>query len=89
MRFLCVQWPGKVEDKVRDKHHVTREEVKEALDGGYPLKGRKIGDLLHCLGRTDAGRYLFILVRPLGADACKILTARQMDDGQKAAYHSR
>jgi uncharacterized DUF497 family protein len=88
MHFAEVECSPAVADKLASKHGVTVQEVEEALLGEpYVLRGPE--GLYHALGRTDAGRYLFIAFRSLGPGQARIVTARDMDDSERRQYRRR
>lgn len=93
-RIRRLDWrPYRVEHVAR--HGVTPEEVEEALfsDPGGML--RRVGPaerdpdetVYRYLGRTEAGRYLFLaLLLYAGSDEALPLTARDMTASEKRRY---
>ena len=73
------------------RHSVTPDEVEEVLAAGpvwrrgrpHPETGRKS---LYALGKTDSGRYLFIVLSPRGHGRARCVTAREMDEKAKRYY---
>ena len=54
------------------RHGVTPEEVEEAVAGAPRLS-------MYALGQSEAGRYLFVVLSPLGRRQARCVTARDMD----------
>ena len=79
-----------VEEKIWVKHRVTVDEVEEALL--YPhIEKRKPGDRKrrYIYGRTNAGRYLFMVVEQVAPRHFFLLTAMDMDKGERRKYGAR
>ncbi|CAN5214338.1 hypothetical protein BH24ACT19_BH24ACT19_20130 [soil metagenome] len=77
------------------RHEVTPEEVEEALFGDKDGVLRRVGPasrnpeetVYRYLGRTEAGRYLFIVVLLYaGGDEAMPLTARDMTNSERRRY---
>ena len=85
MEFIEVVCSRAVREKLADKHAVEESEVHEALFGHtHAARGR--GGLYEVLGRTDAGRYLFVVVRYLGGGRVLVVTARDMTAQERRRY---
>ena len=74
------------------RHGVTPEEVEEVLDSRpLWLKGRRHPEtglmILNAFGRTEAGRYLFVVFSPRGRGRGRCITAREMDSRSRRLYH--
>ena len=73
------------------RHGVTPDEVEEVLAAGpvwrrgrtHPETRRRS---LYALGKTDAGRYLFIVLSPRGAGRARCVTAMEMDEKARRYY---
>ena len=79
--FLC---SGAVESKLEAKHRVSRAEI-ESVGAGDPFFLRH-KDLFIMLGRTDGGRYLFVLLRCLGRSTARIITAHEMTSRERGTF---
>jgi len=79
-----------IEEKIWIKHQVTVDEVEEALFSPH-IEKRKPGDQKrrYIYGRTDAGRYLFVVVEQLGPRHFFLLTAMDMDRGERKKFGTR
>lgn len=79
-----------IEEKIWIKHRVTVDEVEEALLKLH-IEKRKPGDRKrrYIYGRTNAGRYLFIVVEQLGSRHFFLLTTMDMDRGERKKYGTR
>ena len=73
------------------RHGVTPDEVEEAI-ASKPVwrRGRKHPETgrtsLYALGRTEAGRYLFVVLSPREGGRARCITARDMDPATRAFY---
>ena len=74
-RILWTPW---ARHHIWDRHKVDATEVEEACFGeAYRFVGR---DGCHTiLGRTEAGRYLFIVIVSMSGGRARVVTARDMD----------
>ena len=88
MRFDDIEWSEAVAEKLWSKHGVDTSEVIEALDGETFIRRGSRG-LYYVLGRTEAGRYLFVAVRSLGDGMVRLVTARDMDASERRTYQRR
>ncbi len=79
-----------VEDKIASKHGIMTAEVYEVFwNDEDPLlirRSQKVRGTYAALGRTFAGRYLMVAFRPLGEGRVKVITARDMDPGERWMY---
>jgi len=86
-------WDGEILEKVRRKHKLTPREVEEAcfnpkrlvLKG--PRRGRKKRYLVY--SRTDAGRYILVVLELLGKGRARVITARDLKAHEKRFYRER
>ncbi len=69
---------------------VSEDEVYEIFwNDKDPLlirRSQKVHGTYVALGRTFAGRYLMVALRPLGKGVFKVLTARDMDSRERRIY---
>jgi len=93
LRIKRVIWVGKFVQKIWQKHGITVEEVEDALLSN-PLfrrirKGRVKGeDIYFAYGRTNAGRYLFIVFVWKREDAVMVISARIMTQRERRYYNA-
>lgn len=80
-RFICSEDVGL---KLQAKHGIKIEEI-ESANGEGPIFLRR-GDLYVMLGKTGAGRRLFVLLRYLGGNVARIITAHEMTDREKHVF---
>ncbi len=80
-----IEYSPAVEEKLWAKHAVEVSEVEEALRS-QPRVRRAGGGVYHMLGRSEAGRYLFVVVRLLGAGRARLVTARDMTERERRQY---
>ena len=80
-------WTRAVVDKIWQKHHVTPEEVEEAICDNEPICHKGSTNSYCVYGRAVSGRHLFIVLRKQGRGArYKVITARDMRDKEKRYY---
>ena len=87
MEFDELEVASEIEEKIWLKHRVTVDEVEEAIFNNH-IEKRKPGDRRrrYIYRRTHAGRYLFIVVEYLGPQHFFLLTAMDMDQGERRKY---
>jgi uncharacterized DUF497 family protein len=88
VRFVDVECSYPVADKLASKHGVQVYEVEEGLAGDALVK-RAAGGLYHVWGRSEAGRYLAVVVRDLGVGRARLVTARDMTARERRRYRER
>ena len=73
-------------DKIESKHGVAFEEVEETClsERRHVRRGRE--GLYKLFGRTEAGRYILVVLVHLGGGDWKIVTAREMTEGERRLY---
>ena len=91
MLITDIYWLPDIVDKLLDKHHVETDEVEETLSGRAQFRrierGRVQGQHLYsALGQTDAGRYLIIFFIRKPNNVALIISARDMDAGERRRY---
>lgn len=94
MRIKEILWIERFVTKIKKKHNVTNEEVEDALhsDGLFrrTKKGKVNGEDVYVVyGRTDAGRYLFIVFVYKSCNTGLIISARDMTDKERKYYHAK
>ena len=70
------------------QHSVRPEEIEQTCQA-HPYVLRTHGGRYIVLGRSDAGRYLTVILAPHGRDAWKPITARPMDEAERRRYERR
>lgn len=80
-------WNQAVVDKIWRKHHVTPEEVEEAVFDDKPICHKGTSNSYCVYGQAMSGRHLFIVLAGKGKRAqYKVITARGMQDKEKRYY---
>ncbi len=81
----------RIEEKLWQKHRVSMYEVEEVLldvdPAPYAERGREGLWLIY--GRTDAGRYLLVVLADHGGGVAWVVTAREMTDAERNRYRRR
>ena len=67
------------------RHHVDVEEAEEVVFG-RPLVARTRQGRYTLIGRTDAGRYLSVIIAPRGRGVYGLVTARESTDAERRRY---
>ena len=76
-----------VVDKIWQKHHVTPEEVEDAIFDDKPICHKGTPNSYCVYGQAVSGRYLFVVLGKKGRRArYKVITAREMQDKEKRYY---
>ena len=86
LKLQRLVWSEETERHVWSKHRVATAEAEEAAYfTRLVAKGRGKG-VYEIFGRTEAGRYLLVVVRLLGKGAAKLITARSMTATEQQRY---
>lgn len=91
MRVEGLIWLNDVVEKLRRKHRVEQQEVREALDSVsryfFIEKGHRAGENVYAApGQTVAGRHLLVLFIYKKPGQALILSARDMTDSERKRY---
>lgn len=87
MRFQSFDWDAwNIEHVAR--HGLAPHEAEAACRGRVVVRRGRHGTYL-VYGRTEAGRYLLVVVRSLGQGLARIITAREMTSRERRFYHGR
>jgi uncharacterized protein len=92
MRIRGFIWLDEVEEKLEIKHHVQIEEVEELFGREPKIRKWQRGvrfrgeDVYRALGQTESGRYLTVFFIYKLSHEALILSARDMDDGERKSY---
>ena len=92
MHITELVWDEETVLHIQKKHHVNPEEVEDVcLSENPPFieVGRGGSPIYYVLGQTSAGRYLFVVLRYLFRGKAKLITARDMESGEKRRYHRK
>ena len=86
MRFDALEASDHVLDKIESKHGVTFEECEEAVySAGHHVRRGRNG-LYKLFGRSEAGRYILVILAPRGDGIFAIVTAREMTESERHLY---
>ena len=91
MRITGFIWAENVVEKIAVKHKLSPEEVEEAFWNRPKFKrgpkGQRHGERsYYCLGRSDAGRYIFVFFVLKRQGKALIVSARDMTDAERRYY---
>ena len=93
MRITEIVWTEAAIEHI-ERHAVDHDEVEEVIASG-PMwrRGRKHHETgrrsIYALGRTEAGRYLFVVPSPLGSGRARCVTERDMGTASRRIYDRR
>jgi uncharacterized DUF497 family protein len=85
MRIDAIDIEEHILDKIETKHAVTFEECEEVCRSPRPHIRRVRDRILQVFRRTDAGRYLIVLVAQRFA-VCWVISARDMNASERRLY---
>jgi len=91
MNLEAVFIPQDIEDKLWDKHQVTREEVEQVLDLDPRFHFAETGhvhgeNLYRAIGQTDAGRYLVVIFIYKSDQSALVISARDLSAKERKQY---
>ena len=91
MKITGLIWLREVVEKLAGKHHLTTDEVEEALRAVRRFRFIETGDvegedLYAALGRTAAGRYVIIYFVHKRTGEALIISARNMTRKERRFY---
>ncbi|MDZ7340118.1 MAG: BrnT family toxin [candidate division KSB1 bacterium] len=94
MKIAGVIWLDEIIEKIRQKHQVTQDEVKEVLRSSnhfrFVEKGHRPGENVYlAFGQTNAGRYLTIFFVHKKNHQALILSARDMTIAERKRYEQK
>lgn len=71
------------------RHNVTVDEVEQAVFAPrIRLRKGRGTNIYYLFGRTEAGRYLFIVLVAIGKYSARVITARDMSRKENKWYRS-
>ena len=73
-------------DKIESKHGVAFEEAAEVCESGEHHARRGREGFYEIYGRTDAGRYLLVVLAYRGSGRWNVVTARDMTQQERRLY---
>lgn len=86
LRIEALEIDDLILGKIEAKHGISFAEVEEAClsDKRHVRRGRE--GLYKLFSQTVAGRYILVVLMNLGGGNWRIVTARQMTDGERRLY---
>ncbi|RDV84799.1 BrnT family toxin [Ammonifex thiophilus] len=85
MRITRFEWDFRNTGHIEKKHGVRPEEVESVLRSSPLLRRTKKGRMI-ALGRTNTGRYLFVVFMVKPGGVARVITARDMTAAEKRYY---
>ena len=87
MEVQQLVWDARNVDHIAE-HQVVSSEVQEVIFEDAPhYRHGPAEAIYHVYGQSDAGRYLFVVLRMLGRNRGRVVTARGMTGKEKRLYH--
>ena len=87
MRLVRLCWDDENREHIA-RHGVSSQEVEEACRGRPKVLRGRCGRYL-VLGRTAEGRYLLVVLTYLGRGEARPITAREMDERERALFRGK
>ena len=86
LRIESLEIDDHILEKIESKHSISFTEVEETClsDRRHIRRGRE--GLYKLFSQTAAGRYVLVVLINLGGGNWKIVTAREMTDGERRLY---
>jgi hypothetical protein len=94
MRIVDVLWLPDIVDKLASKHDVELSEVEQVLARQPRFRRLQRGkvrgeDLYAAIGQTESGRYLIVFfIRKMSGSAL-VVSARDLDPGERRQYERK
>jgi len=94
LRISELIWLEEIIEKIKQKHNVTQDEVREVLQHSrhfrFVEKGHYPGENVYSAwGQTDAGRYLIVFFVYKKNKQALIVSARDMTYGERNRYEKK
>ena len=94
MKIVGLIWLEDILTKLRDKHGVEQDEVRQVLESQpwfrFVEKGHRRGEKVYtALGQTQAGRYLIVFFVYKKDKRALVISARDMIQAERKAYEKR
>ena len=87
MRRISIEWDEDSTDHIWN-HQVEPEEVEETLEGRHVFR-RGRGGTYYVLGRSDSGRYLFVVLARKPSGNYRVVTTRDMTTAERQWFRKR
>ena len=71
-----------------ERHQFSPEEIEEVFSGSYKVR-RTRQRLYIALGETFDGRLAFVVFRRLSKGVIRVVTARDMEDGERRLFRRK
>jgi len=84
MRKIEIEWDEENVEHIWS-HDVEPEEVDEAVKGRYLFQKGRHGTH-YVYGRSDSGRYLFVVLRKKLLGRFRVVTARDMNEAERKRF---
>jgi len=88
IKIKAFQWDERNDRHITERHNVTKSDAEEVFMGDPYFRIGRDGTR-YVYGQTSAGRYLFIVYLYLGSGVARVITARDMTDGERKLYLKR
>lgn len=90
MEIRNIYIPENVKEKIEKKHKVFPPEVDQVIWNenffSWIRKSSKVRNRYVVYGKTFGGRYLKIVIKPMGKGLWELRTALEMKNGERKAY---
>ena len=94
MRIVDVLWLPDIVDKLASKHDVELSEVEQVLARQPRFRRLQRGkvrgeDLYAAIGQTESGRYLIVFFIRKKSGSALVVSARDLDPGERRQYERK
>lgn len=94
MKIKGLIWFDEIIEKLKKKHNVRQDEVREVLNNQphfrFVEKGHRSGENVYAaMGQTDSGRHLIVFFVYKKDGRALILSGRDMTDTERKRYEQR
>lgn len=86
MRINSLNWDEETAEHLWSRHRVRPQEAEQVVFSRTKVVFQARDGRYLILGRTDAGRYLLVVVENLHGGACDLVTAREMTKKERRRY---
>lgn len=87
LRIESLEIDDHILDKIESKHGLILEEVEESCLSERRHVRRSKEGLYKLFSQTSAGRYVLVVLVDQGRGCWKVVTAREMTDGERRLYN--
>ena len=88
MKINVIRWEDSRVEHIMERHGIRPEEAEDVCHGPNFVQKVRYGRYA-IYGQTAAGRYVMVVVNPLGNGVFETITARDMTDVERRRYRQK